>query len=166
MCDVDANGARTCGDAPTNSKLCSGMQMQAVDPSIKSLFKRYFDVAIVCVVIAAVWALLALPTIFYHLPKVTVQSCYCNRSTACLHIYHEILVKQYDIPIMCMLSIHDNQLIYLTAHLMLLSILLIHVINIATVGFILNKDSKLISRWSLIMLQIPLHFHSYIHRLF
>ena len=109
MCDV-ANGARTCGDAPTNSKLCCGVHLQAMpDPSIKSLFKRYYDVVIVCVVIAAVWALLALPTIFYHLPKVTVQSCYCNRSTACLHIYHEILVNQYDIPIMCtLIIIHDT----------------------------------------------------------
>ena len=37
----------------------------------KVALKRYFDVAVVFVVIAVVWGLLALPTIFYHLPQVS-----------------------------------------------------------------------------------------------
>ena len=42
--------------------------------SVGTIFKRYFDVAVVCVVIAVVWALLALPTVFYHLPQVDCVS--------------------------------------------------------------------------------------------
>ena len=66
MCDVRSSVP----DTPTNASE-NGKHRTAT--AIISLFKRYYDVVIVCVVIAAVWALLALPTIFYHLPmKVTL----------------------------------------------------------------------------------------------
>ena len=38
--------------------------------------KQNLDVAVVCVVIVVVWVLLALPTVFYHLPEV------CSRGTS------------------------------------------------------------------------------------
>ena len=69
MCDVPSsavNGA----DTPTNANE-NGNNSAAT--TIISFCKRYYDVAIVCVVIVAVWALLALPTVFYYLPmKVTI----------------------------------------------------------------------------------------------
>ena len=71
MYDVEssvANGA----DTPTNASE-NGKHRNDSATTIISLCKRYYDVAIVCVVIVAVWALLALPTVFYHLPmKVTL----------------------------------------------------------------------------------------------
>ena len=69
MCDVPSsavNGA----DTPTNANE-NGKRRAAT--TIISLCKRYYGVAIVCVVIVAVWALLALPTVFYYLAmKVTL----------------------------------------------------------------------------------------------
>ena len=49
--------------------------------SAKLKFNQYFDVAVVCVVIVVVWVLLALPTVFYHLPEV------CAMGYACAHNY-------------------------------------------------------------------------------
>ena len=75
MCDIDvassvANGA----DTPTKASENGKHRNDSAATTIISLCKRRYDVAIVCVVIVAVWALLALPTIFYHLPmKVTIQ---------------------------------------------------------------------------------------------
>ena len=34
-------------------------------------FRRCIEVAVACVVIAVVWGLLLLPTLFYHLPQVS-----------------------------------------------------------------------------------------------
>ena len=82
MCDVAspvANGADTptSGNENGNDSAATTIKSFCNDSfatyiTISLLCKRHYDVAIVCVVIAAVWALLALPTIFYHLPmKVT-----------------------------------------------------------------------------------------------
>ena len=48
--------------------------------SAKLKFNQYFDVAVVCVVIVVVWVLLALPTVFYHLPEVCAMgyTCMCT----------------------------------------------------------------------------------------
>ena len=64
MCDVEssvANGGDTSGENGKQRNNFAAM-------TIISFCKRHCNVAVVCVVIAAVWALLALPTIFYHLP--------------------------------------------------------------------------------------------------
>ena len=72
MCDVRSSVANGV-DTPINASENGKHRNDSTATAITSLCKRYYDVVIVCVVIAAVWALLALPTIFYHLPmKVTL----------------------------------------------------------------------------------------------
>ena len=86
MCNVASpvvNGA----DTPTNVSENGKHRNDSAATTLISLCKRHYDVAIVCVVIVAVWALFALPTIIYHLPmKVTLTEFLlaCNR---------ELLVK-------------------------------------------------------------------------
>ena len=65
MCDVAspvANGS----DTPTNAGENGKHRNDSAATTIVSFCKRRYDVVIVCVVIAVVWALFALPTIFYY----------------------------------------------------------------------------------------------------
>ena len=83
MCDVAspvANGSDKPTNTSENGKHC--IQFDSAVTTILSFCKRYYDVAIVCVVMVAVWALFSLPTIFFHLPmKVTIAKFLlaCNR---------------------------------------------------------------------------------------
>ena len=80
MYDVVSSAARG-ADTPTNSSETGKHRNDsaAAYTTIISFCKRYFDVAIVCVVIVGVWVLLALPTIFYHRPmKVTIYIYTCT----------------------------------------------------------------------------------------
>ena len=68
MCDV-VSSVTYGADTPTLNGSENGKHRN--DSAARStvlLCKRHYDVAIVFVVIAAVWALLALPTIFYQIP--------------------------------------------------------------------------------------------------
>ena len=67
MCDVVSSVASG-GDRPTGAGENDKHRKDAAAATIISLCKRYYDVAIVCVVVLVVWALLALPTIFTHRP--------------------------------------------------------------------------------------------------
>ena len=52
------------------SRSSSPTNLQSLVTKIKSSCIKRYDVAVLCVVIVVVWGLLALPTIFYHLPEV------------------------------------------------------------------------------------------------
>ena len=74
-CDVASRSSAANDDvAPTNGSENGKYRIDSTTAAtIVLLCKRYYDVAIVCVVILVVWALFALPTIFYNWPmKVTV----------------------------------------------------------------------------------------------
>ena len=64
------NNTQTPVDAPVNENDQSSKHQHG----LKILCKRKFDVAVVCVVIIVIWVLLALPTIFYLIPKVSNTS--------------------------------------------------------------------------------------------
>ena len=78
-----ANGSRTRGDTAIKSKHQHSLYSQAFESAatrIKILLTKNFDVAVLCVVIVMIWVLLALPTIFYHMPTVSTSN------TSCLYI--------------------------------------------------------------------------------
>ena len=69
-CDVASRSSAAKDDvAPTNGSENGKYRIDSTTAAaIVSLCKRYYDAAIVCVVILVVWALFALPTIFYNWP--------------------------------------------------------------------------------------------------